>query len=577
MKPLKKIVSFACWAIVLTGCATGAKQGTNSHAPMQSGGQQGGSSATAPPALTGGQPMMPSVEFVTGRISAYNKKMDVWHNRDSQTAVLQIPAGESEKMVSCFRELQKILNGYNRLHETLLRQASLPAGTGMNSPREIYSLQQDDVAFVDGFCGQVVASDSAAGFNSWEQGKTGNGLSPVEVLIAQHAANGEYEELVQAWQQMPAPVAAQVSVQTKMVYGNALISLQRDEEAVQVYHLLVEQMAPANGVAVDILAVRKTLADLYFATRNYREAEYQYMEISKNYKGGTAVEDWAILQRALLQKGGQSGEELHEYTALLQNYLGFDPAKDGYTVVWQADKFLQMYPKSAVALNVDSMRTAVREQADQWARSNGGNPSVLPGQQQDQGVAGGETIPNSLEQSPVVSPSSSVQAAQTPPSIDQGAVSLPVENQGNRIEDSLEIERRWSEGQRFMVEAQYDKAIEMFTPLLNSQESLKVEKRIAEASTLAAEAERRRAADIFIRFTKAADSESRKKLLFESRKILLDILVKYPGVDITDKVVGNIKRVEKEINAIDPSLLQSEAGGGGAAAQNAHGRPSLSR
>jgi tetratricopeptide (TPR) repeat protein len=524
--------------------------------------------------------MMPSVAFVTGRISAYNKKMDVWHKRDSQAAVLQIPAGESEKMVGCFRELQKILNGYNRLHETLLRQASLPVGTGMNSPKEIYGLQQDDITFMDGFCGQMVASDGAVGSNSWEQGNTGNGLSPVEVLIARHAANREYEELVQAWQQMPAPAAAQVSLQTKILYGNALIALQRDEDATQVYRLLVEQMAPADGVAVDILAVRKTLADLYFATRNYREAESQYMEISKSYKGETVVEDWAILQRALLQKGGQSEEELHEYTELLRNYLGFDPAKDGYTVVWQADKFLQVFPKSAVALNVDFIRTAVREQADQWAKSNGGDAAALAGQQQGQGAGGEVMAPNFSGQPSSAFSSSSVQAAQAqsqiPPEIDSGAVSLPVANTESRVEDSREIERRWSEGQRLMAEAQYDKAIEMFTPLLNSQEALKAEKKIAEASTLAAEAERRRAADIFIRFTKATDSGTRKKLLVESRRILLDILVKYPGVDITDKVVGNIKRVEKEIDAIDPSLLQSGAGGRGAA-PNAHGGPALSR
>ena len=76
---------------------------------------------------------------------------------------------------------------------------------------------------------------------------------------------------------------------------------------------------------------------------------------------------------------------------------------------------------------------------------------------------------------------------------------------------------------------------------------------------LAARAERRKAADLFIRFTKTTDIESRKTLLVESRRRLVDILIKYPDVGITEKVLGNIKRVEKEMNAIDPMLIsQSE-------------------
>ena len=72
---------------------------------------------------------------------------------------------------------------------------------------------------------------------------------------------------------------------------------------------------------------------------------------------------------------------------------------------------------------------------------------------------------------------------------------------------------------------------------------------------LAAREERRKAADLFIRYTKTNDVEGQKKLLIESRKILKEILVKYPDVDIAEKVRGNIKRVEQEMNAIDPTLL----------------------
>ena len=41
----------------------------------------------------------------------------------------------------------------------------------------------------------------------------------------------------------------------------------------------------------------------------------------------------------------------------------------------------------------------------------------------------------------------------------------------------------------------------------------------------------------------------------ESRSILKNILVKYPEVDIAKKVLGNISRVENEMNVLDPLLL----------------------
>ncbi len=589
MNQLKNLALLACCSLLLNGCFSNGKKVPNPNAPMENGRQEGEAAASVSTAvqernvnnsgmgqpahptataLAGAYSLAPSLEFVTGRISAYNNKMELWRKRDSQAAVLRIPADESEKMVNCFRELQKILNGYNRLHETLLRQASLPTGTATYNPKEVYELQQGDVAFVDGFCGQVVAADNDSGFGVWGQGNGGNGLLPVEILIAQHAANGQHEELVQAWEQMPEVMEAKVSVQTKIFYGNALMALQREEEAAQMYRSLVDQMAPADGPAVDLLSVRKVLADLYFATQNYREAEAQYNEISKNYKDATAVEEWAILQRTILQKGDQGGSELQEYAGLLKNNLGFEPTKDGYAVVWQADKFLQVYPKSPVAFNVDLMRSAVREQADQWSKSNGSDAATLAGQQQPQGAVAEAVVPNSFDQFPPPLPSVPVHSTAVRPQFSQknenGAVPSPNETAAANVENAQELERRWGEGQRLMAEAQYDKAIEMFTPMLNSQDSLKAEKKIAEASMFAAEAERRRAADIFIRFTKAADVESRKKLLIESRRILLDILVKYPGVEVTDKVVGNIKRVEKEMNAIDPGLLQSGPIGGGA-------------
>jgi len=120
-------------------------------------------------------------------------------------------------------------------------------------------------------------------------------------------------------------------------------------------------------------------------------------------------------------------------------------------------------------------------------------------------------------------------------------------------------QRKWNDALLLIDKGKFDEAIEILTTVLDTDYALKADNKIAEVSLLAARAERRKAADLFIRFTKTTDIESRKKLLIESRRRLVDILVKYPDVGITEKVMGNIKRVEKEMNAIDPMLIsQSE-------------------
>lgn len=505
--------------------------------------------ATAPELGQG----MPSVAYVTSRISEYNKKMERWRARDSQTAVLRIPAEESEKMVGCLRDLQRILNGYNRLHDVLLQQASMSAG-GQISAREIYELQQSDIDFIDGFCGQAVAVNDANVVSL--KGDDSGTLTPVEAVIAQHAAKGEFEELVQVWKQMPEAMAARMQLHSKILYGNALMTLRRGEEAAQVYRQLVDQMKVPDGQPADLLSLRKILADLYVASGKYQDAEAQYLEISKEYKEMSTIEEWAILQRSILERSDQGGAELKEYSDILKNYLGFNPAKDGYTVVWQADKFLQDYPYSPVASNVDVIRNTARERADKWSKNVLVEADELAGQKRYQDALGKlETVPATI-----VSPETQQQIVKKTGDL---VLAEKLEGETLQLEKTQELDRRWNEGVRLMEGGQYDKAIEIFTPMLETEYSAKADKKIAEASLLAAEAERRNAADVFIRFTKAPDVESKKKLLIESRRRLQEILVRYPGVEITDKVIGNIKRVEKELKALDHGLMKQAGGGEG--------------
>lgn len=577
MSRFKWLLLLACCPLMLGGCLYDQKRIVDPAAPAVSGQDRslkmkraeelagksipeqeadqyhGALQVDGRPGTPGGEvnSLTPSMDEVAARMSEYKKKMERWRERDRQSAVTRMSADDSERMVRCFQELQKVLNGYNRLYEILLQQSSMPKGSGVGgiTVKEVYDLQQSDIAFVDGICGQMVAADDM-NWTGQAQHEGEEGLASMEAAIAQYATNGQNEELVQAWRQLPETTASRLQLGAKILYAKALIALQQEEEASEVFRQVLDRAILPDGSRSELLSVRKILADLFVASGRYKDAEEQYLEISKIYREMGRIEEWSILQLSMLQKNDQGAPELKEYSDLLKKYLGFNPVKDGYTVVWQADRFLQQYPYSPVASNVDLIRTSVREQADKWSKG------MLTG------VAGAAELqqtqiePEKPETFDAAASSESQISAQP---VEKADITAPVETVKNEIAgigNTQELESNWNEGVVLMEGAQYDQAIEKFKLLLGTDYSGKAEKKIAEASLLAAEAERRKAADIFIRFTKVSDLESKKKLLIESRSRLLGILRKYPGVEIRDKIMGNIKRVEKEMDAIDPALLQ---------------------
>ncbi len=130
-----------------------------------------------------------------------------------------------------------------------------------------------------------------------------------------------------------------------------------------------------------------------------------------------------------------------------------------------------------------------------------------------------------------------------------------VDNETNKMAKMQNMQNQWNNGMLLANGGRYEEAIAVFTSLLDTEYSVKADMKIKELSLEAANADRRKAADLFVRFTKTTDPDSRKKLLIESRKLLKNILVKYPDTEIVPKVRGNIERVEQEMNAIDPNLV----------------------
>ena len=490
--------------------------------------------------------VLPDMQYVKDRIFEYGRKLDRWKDLDNQAVVADLDEAASEQMVRCFRDLQKVLNGYNHIHEALLRRDFMDS-SALISGEEVMKLEQRDISFLESGCGALLKSDDDSGAG-WAQREEQADLPQIETLIERYAGSEEFEEVVQVWQQIPDNQLDRVHLNTRISYGNALMALHQEAEAGKVYQTIVDLMTSSDDQRTDILSLRQVLADLYAASGDYKKAEEQYQEISNDYKSLAAIEGWAILQISILERSEPGSPELQEYSSLLRNHLGYSAQRDGYKLVWQAEKFLADYPYSAVASNIDIIRESAQRKADTWLTAFLAEVDIMAGEERYQdALLKMETLQEDIL--------SGEKLIETRKKSDDLTLASAVFHETKKIEEIQILQRKWNDALLLIDTGSYDEAIELLTTMLDSDYGLKANNKIEEASLFAARAERRKAADLFIRFTKTTDLEAQKKLLIDSRRHLVDILVKYPDVGITDKVMGNIERVEKEMNAIDPNLI----------------------
>ncbi|OGR04468.1 MAG: hypothetical protein A2511_02370 [Deltaproteobacteria bacterium RIFOXYD12_FULL_50_9] len=129
---------------------------------------------------------------------------------------------------------------------------------------------------------------------------------------------------------------------------------------------------------------------------------------------------------------------------------------------------------------------------------------------------------------------------------------MEVQQQANQQTQAIQ----WSEAVNLLDSRRYDEAIELFSSLLGTPYEEEAKAKIELAVNQAANENRRQAANLFVKARKTQDQKDKEELLLESRQLLLDILKKYPGTEIIDKVKPNLKIIEDQIRNIDPALLK---------------------
>lgn len=489
---------------------------------------------------------LPSMSFINDRIFEYGRKLERWKALDSQASQRQLNDREAAEMVRCFRQLQAVLDGYSDLRSRLLQTERMSTAEKLGQSG-IIDLEKSDIDFIESSCGRLLADhgDEGAG---WSQRGDDADIGQLEALIARHAQNHELEEIVNIWRKIPQHQLGRVDLRTRINYGNALMLLHRPDQAAEIYQQVVDQMSATDAQAIDLVSLRRTLADLYTASGNYQMAAGQYRKISEDYQNLGQLEEWSKLQLSILDRSRQGSPELREYSGLLREYLSYDPDKSGYKLLWQAEKFLEKYPYSPVASNVDVIKNKVKMSADKWFESFMTDVEKLRAEkkfQEAQDLL--KTLP-----AEIIGPEKQLALKGKNEEL---SLTDAVERESQRLARMEELQNRWNSGMLLAKEEKYDEALALFAGFSDTEYAMKAQEKIRELSQEAAKAERKKAANLFTRFTKTSDPESRRKLLLETHRTLSGILVKYPDVDIRSKVAGNLERVEQEMMAIDPKLL----------------------
>ncbi len=485
-----------------------------------------------------GDLLSPTLTSVNNRIYSYERRLEEWKKVEKKMAgATTVPPDKVGRMEECRLQLQDILNGYHTLRNRLLQAGPVDAGL-LPAGELLLQLNRQDVDYLEGGCGRLLAELEAA-----PAAPPVRPAGPDPQIKAAYDS-AEYDQVLSLYGQLSRTAGQPLDPATDFLYAQALVKNHQEPVALGVFTGLLDRVRQPGQESM-AFQVMQAVGDLSFGQGAYDQARRQYEEIVRLSAEQGRREEWAVQQLAALQPGGVAPEEMREYSALLKNYLAFVPRRDGYAVVEQAAAFLRAFPGSRLAANAAFMQKSAREQADSWLNR---------GIQRVEAMAGGQVEADGQAASTGTEPGT----AGTPPvptgtqiAPTDGQMAAPAVDAGPSDE---ELQARYDQGVAALTAREYDKAIETFNGLLATPFADRARTRIDEAAGLAAQEDRRKAADLFVRANSTADPENKRNLLLSSRKLLQDILVKYPQSGLADKVQRNLSGVERALKAIDPSL-----------------------
>ncbi len=497
--------------------------------------------------------LMPALTLINDRIFAYEQKLNSWKELHDRVTTLNLDQEQVDRINTCRQRLQDILLGYNALHQRLLRKRSLSSAQ-LLAGNALLDLEKRDIQYLESDCSRLLASGGET--PQWIEGSRSSAVRKATDQIRDAATKAEYGQVIALYEKLPLAPGEEAPYEATYQYGIALMKSHREADARKVFSDLLAAIRKKDQAQREF-RLMQLLGDLNFGLGVYDAARDRYEEIMRIYKALGEKNEWARQQLAALKVGDQQGDEVKAYAALLMSYLAYNPDRDGFKVVEQAEKFVATYPYSPVSSSADYIVEESRKLAEQWFSGLMARVDALEKEKKFQeALLLIERIPRDIlpleKQEELKAKTDELTTAE----------SIAIETE--RLVKEQALQENWNTAMTRLEAREYDKAIEAFRQLLGTSYDAKARARIDEAARLAAQEDRQRAAELFVRANRTHDRQSRIKLLLASRNLLQGILVKYPQSELVDKVKRNLARIEEELKVIDPALLSApETVGGG--------------
>ena len=488
--------------------------------------------------------LLPLLTHINERIFYYEQKLATWKDLTEQ-GVIPDSGEQADRANACRQQMQDILNQYNVLHQQLLRKDSVTTGDLLKG-ETLLNLEKQDFQFLESDCNTSPEGEAAA-VSDQSDAKALSGQKAEEITDA--FAEGDYEKTIREYEDLLGETFQEPPYEVSLAYGKALMKTGHESDSRKVFKDLLARIR-RNDQALWEFQLMQLIGDLDFALGSYDAAQKQYDEIVSTYDDLKEKNDWAKQQLSALNVADEQSEEVKAYADVLRSYLAYNPDRDGFTVVRKAEAFVNAYPYSLVASSADHLVTISREQAEKWYQELLQKVNDLAAEEKFQdALLVLERVPRTIlpleKQQELAAKATEL------------ATTESITRKTRQLAQEQQLQENWNTGMTFLERKEYDQAIEAFTKLLDSSYGDRARARIDEAANLAAREDRKRAAELFVRSNHTSDLESRKRLLLSSRQLLQDILIKYPQSDLVNKVQRNLQRIDKEINAIDPSLLSA--------------------
>jgi len=494
--------------------------------------------------------ILPSLTLVDDRIIAYEAKLQAWDEFSKKTSTINLEEEQQQKIAACQLRIQNILSGYNELHETLLK-ASSGNGGAISSADQLAPVEREDIAFLESECQQIIKINQQS--DSWITGTRSRLLEEKEKEIGEAMSRKDYVQVVALYEQLPSEDNQNVSIETINHYGQALLRTGNAQQAGMVLQNLLSRIRQESRVEQEF-NIMKLIADINFGQEDYNRAFERYVDIINRYAGLGDNVEWARLQQSVIASRSEKRTEVKFFAELLMSYLAYNPWKDGYKVAILARHFTDSYPESPQFAAASRIFLESRDKADAWFASVVEQIDRLRAEKKyEEGLSFIEQLPR-INLMPE-------QQEQLRTLADELISAQFEAAEIMRQALQKELEETWNTGLAHLRAKEYDEAITVFSSLLETTYGERARMQVDEAILLAAQENRRKAAELFVRANRTTDLSTKIELLLESRELLRNILIKYPQSDLVDKVNRNMSRIEEEITAIDPTLLDATTSG----------------